>query len=428
MLNNLFSKLRKKMTVTYALVFASISFLIVVATFVLVWWSILSIDKDAFHAKIIHEGEEWITSKELPVSETELSNGEVLAYFEKMDGKTVIVDQLGQKAVGKTLADNRKAWPTIDEKTKLLQLTDGAGQKYRYLAGVAVVQDGNKNIGKLYMFKNYQIYFEVAKQSLYTLTLLMLVLFGLGGLGSYYLAGKNIKPISNMYDQQKQFTADASHEMRTPLAVIKLACESVNTDEESKLSENSKETLGMMEEEIDRLTRLTENLMTLARSDNNQLQLNFVKFDFSQMAARIVQQMQLIADKKKINITSAVKPNLLCHGEENSINRLLIILLDNAIKYSSAGTNITLSLERSGNNALLKVLDQGEGIREEEKTKVFDRFYRVDKARSRKMGGLGLGLSLAKAIVEAHSGKIWITDNPKQQGTCFNALLPLNKR
>ncbi|MCQ2373645.1 MAG: sensor histidine kinase, partial [Phascolarctobacterium sp.] len=105
------------------------------------------------------------------------------------------------------------------------------------------------------------------------------------------------------------------------------------------------------------------------------------------------------------------------------LTRLLIILLDNAIKYSEPNTEINFSLTAQKNNVLIKIADQGIGIKPEDKEQIFERFYRVDKARSRSMGGLGLGLSLAKAIVNQHNGKIWIEDN-KPQGSIFNVQLP----
>lgn len=425
MSNNIFFKLRKRMTLTYSLICALIVTIVVFAAYALTWWSILAIEKNELYDKIIHEGEEWISSKEAPVNEKELTTGSMLAYFEAPDGKTLILDQLGETVEGKTLAKNRHKWPTLERKTRLIRMHDDQGNHYRYLAGVVVVKDGDKTVGTLYMFKNFHVYYAAAKHTLGWLLGLIVVLFGAGGLGSYYLAGKSIKPISEMYDKQKQFTADASHEMRTPLSVLKLSCQGVQSDDESKLSDFSQETVQMMEDEIDRLTRLTENLMTLARTDSNNLQLHFSTFDFSQMLDKVVQQMRLVASEKGITIEEQVQKNVKIFGDANGLNRLLIILLDNAIKYSPEATTINVVMCKDKHNILLKIADQGEGISAEDKNKVFDRFYRVDKARSRSMGGLGLGLSLAKAIVTEHKGKICIEDNKTGKGSVFNISLPL---
>lgn len=425
MSNDVFSKLRQRMTLTYSLICGLIVTIVVFAAYALTWWSILAIEKNELYDKIIHEGEEWISSKEAPVNEKELTSGSMLAYFEDSDGKTVILNQLGETVEGKTLAKNRHKWPTLERKTCLIRMHDSDGNHYRYLAGVVLVKDGDKTVGTLYMFKNFHVYYAAAKHTLGWLFGLIVVLFGVGGLGSYYLAGKSIKPISEMYERQKQFTADASHEMRTPLSVLKLSCQGVQTDDESKLSEFSQETVQMMEVEIDRLTRLTENLMTLARTDSNNLQIHFAVFDFSHMLGKVVQQMRLIAAEKNITIEEQVQKNINIFGEVNGLNRLLIILLDNAIKYSPEATTINVAMSKDKNHILLKVVDQGEGISVEDRGKIFDRFYRVDKARSRSMGGLGLGLSLAKAIVTEHKGKIWIEDNEHGKGSVFNVSIPL---
>lgn len=425
MSDNIFHKLRTRMTYTYAAIFGLIISVIILCSCALIGWSILEIEKHTLYEKVIHEGEEWISSKEAPVSEKELTSGTMLAYFEAPDGKSPILNQLGNSAAGKALYSNRNSWPSLERKTRLIRIKDKAGNSYRYLASVAVIKDGNHTIGVLYIFKNFQEYYNVAITTLKKLFLLFIILFTIGIGGSYYLSGKNIRPISDMYEKQKQFTADASHEMRTPLAVLKLSCEGIATDEESRLSQFSCETIEMMATEVNRLTKLTENLMTLARSDNGHLHINFSEFDLSQIAAKIVLQMQLLAEKQNITILSQIQPYLKIYGDPNGLNRLLIILLDNAIKYSNAFTDITIIIEKQGRNVLIKVIDYGQGISDEDKVKVFDRFYRVDKARSRAMGGLGLGLSLAQAIVTEHNGKIWITDNSQGKGTCFNVSLPI---
>lgn len=422
MSNDVFSRLHRKMTLTYSLIFGIVSMLVVGTIIVLNAWSLLGIEKNELYDKIVHEGEEWVNSKEAPVNDKELNTGDMLAYFVTVDGKTVILDQLGIGNAGKSIIANRQEWPSLEEKTKLLVMQDETGNKYHYLAGVAEIKDGDKSVGVLYMFENFHVYNAAMKHTLGGVAIVMTVLFLLGGVGSYYIAGKSIKPIREMYNKQKQFTADASHEMRTPLAVMKLSVQGIQTDEDTYISKFSEDALSMMDSEITRLTHLTENLMALARSDNGTLQPLFAQIDFTKMCKTTVSQMELIALEKQINIEQDIPAGLELKGDEADLNRLLVILLDNAIKYSQENSHINLKLNKNGHKLLLQIIDQGVGISDEDKTKVFERFYRVDKARSRSQGGLGLGLSLAKAIVEEHKGRIWIADN-KPCGTIVNVEL-----
>lgn len=226
-----------------------------------------------------------------------------------------------------------------------------------------------------------------------------------------------------MYAKQQQFTADASHEMRTPLAVMKLAVQGLQEDEDSRLSDFAKESVNMLQSESERLSRLTENLMTLARSDENILPVYTAQVDITALCKKVASQMSLLAAEKKLQLKQEIQDNLVMQGDEMALSRLLIILLDNAMKYSSEQTQITLRVAKVKTHLVLEVRDEGCGISDDDKQKIFDRFFRVDKARSRSQGGLGLGLSLALAIVRQHGGSIKVLDN-KPRGTIMYVKLP----
>ena len=427
MWNKPFENLRMQMTCVYAAIFGVLILAIVAAAYTLIWWEILANEKTNLIAQIYHEGEEWIESEEPPCSQAAMSSGKMFAYFVAPDGKTVILNQLGDGDVGKALLSHQSDWPQNMEGTHLIRMRGANGERYRYLAGVAPVVDKGKQIGTLYMFKNMEFYYYAAFKTLFLLLCLAVVLYLAACYFGYWLARRNILPISQMYERQKQFTADASHEMRTPLAVMKLAVQGLREDEDSRLSKFAKESVEMLDSEADRLSRLTENLMTLARSDEDNLPAYTEQVDMTALCHKVAAQLALLAEQKQIVLKQEIQADLSVYGDELALSRLLIILIDNALKYSAAKTTVTLRGARVKEHLVIEVRDEGCGISDEDKTRVFDRFYRVDKARSRTQGGLGLGLSLSWAIVHQHGGSIEAFDN-QPQGTVMYVQLPLGAR
>ena len=428
MWNKLFEGLRRRITCISAAIYGVLILLIVFAAYSFIWWNILQHEKEELVANIYHEAEEWVESGELPCSTVSIREGSMLAYFVTPNHQEVILDQLGYGNVREGLLQHRQDWPQRLDTARMLdhRIFDKEGKPHRYLAGVAPVLRGDRVEGHLYMFKDMEFYYHAAYTTLFKLLCLATLLFACACYFGYWLAGRNIQPISEMYGRQMQFTADASHEMRTPLAVMALATQGLKEDEESRYSDFAKESIEMLQNETQRMSRLTENLMALARGDEGNAPVPMQMVNITELCARVGQQLKLLAQEKGIALRTHVDDSLELLGDETALNRLLIILLDNAIKYSPAATNIDFIVTKSKNNVLFVVQDEGCGISDEDKEKVFDRFYRVDKARSRSQGGLGLGLSLAHAIVRQHQGEIRILDN-KPCGTIMQVLLPLNK-
>ena len=426
MWNKPFEKLRRQMTCVYAAIFGVLILLIVAAAYTFIWWEILAHEKDNLIAQIYHEGEEWVETREAPCSEAAIRSGKMFAYFVDADGATVVLNQLGNGEAGQALLRHKGDWPKRLDSSRLLRMNGTSGERYRYLAAVAPVLDGDKRVGTLYMFKNMEFYYEAAYKTLFWLLCMALVLYMAACYFGYWLAGRNIRPISKMYARQKQFTADASHEMRTPLAVMKLAVQGLREDEDSRLSEFAKESVEMLDSEADRLSRLTENLMTLARSDEDNLPAYTEQVDMTALCHKVGSQLELLCEQKNMRLNKDVQEQLSLEGDELGISRLLIILLDNAIKYSPEKTTITLRAASVKEHLVIEVRDEGIGVSDEDKQRIFDRFFRVDKARSRSQGGLGLGLSLAWAIVRQHGGSIKVLDN-KPKGTIMYVQLPKHR-
>ena len=238
---------------------------------------------------------------------------------------------------------------------------------------------------------------------------------------SIFLSNWVIKPVATAWDQQRQFVADASHELKTPLSVIMANAELLehaDTADEDR-SKFSRNILSMTYQ----MRALVENLLEMARVDNGTLKMQFAALDFSELVSDAVLSFQLLYEEKGQTLQSRIPEGLTLQGSQQHLYQVMDILLDNALKYSVPGGHTNAELKRIGHSCLLTVANTGEPISREDLTNIFKRFYRVDKARSLN-GSYGLGLSIAQAIVEAHKGIIW-AESDNGYNTFF-VQLPLN--
>lgn len=421
--DKLFRRIRLKLTISYTLIFTVLFLLIVVLSNVLAWGTLLHHKKLEIVEAGRNEAREYVEYSNFPVGEAAVRSGVEMAYMKSMEG-TPMLDLLGTTPQGVTLLHKQDIWPQENDKARLVHFK-AEGRRFYFLINRTLMVEKKEPVGYLYLFRNVNNYYYAAWHIFRNLFWVVLGMIVMAAALGYDFAGRHLQPLWQAYDKQRQFTADASHEMRTPLAVMNLATQSVTTDLDSKLSSFSGEALTMMQQEIKRLTKLTEQLMGLAREDSNAL-VDFPEFmetvDLSTLARQTVEELRLVAKGKEITIESQIAPDVSVQGDAESLKRLLIILLDNAIKYSEANTKIVVTLGKDNNEVVLRVADEGPGISDQHKTKIFDRFYRVDKARSRAQGGNGLGLSLAQAIVQRHKGTIEVTDN-QPHGSVFKIIL-----
>jgi heavy metal sensor kinase len=228
--------------------------------------------------------------------------------------------------------------------------------------------------------------------------------------------------LQGAFEQLRRFTADASHELRTPLTAIRSVGEVAL--QEPKGPEEYRDVIGSMLEEVDRLTRLVESLLVLSRADANHVQLHRADTSLLSVAEEAASTLEVLAEEKRQTIDVEGDRDLVVSADRLILRHAIINLLDNAIKYSPAESSILLRVHPGqGNTAILDVIDQGTGIPAEHQPYVFDRFYRVDKARSRDWGGAGLGLSITRWAVEAHGGNVTLT-HTEGRGTTFRISLP----
>ena len=242
--------------------------------------------------------------------------------------------------------------------------------------------------------------------------------------------GRLVSTFNNMierlrasFDKIKQFTIDASHELRTPLTIMRGEVELALRN--PKENEEYRRILASNLEEILRLSAIIENLLTLSKADQGQDFVAMEPTNLKQLIEELYEDCEVLASKKHISVQVRKSEEVSIHGDKMRLRQLFLNLIDNAIKYTPESGTVSLQLERQNGFAKVQVSDTGIGIPKEEQTKIFDRFYRVDKARSREMGGSGLGLSIAKWIAELHRGHIEVESEPKQ-GTTFSVYLPID--
>jgi heavy metal sensor kinase len=225
------------------------------------------------------------------------------------------------------------------------------------------------------------------------------------------------------FSQMQRFTADASHELRTPLTAIRTVGEVAlrNAKDEAGL----RETVGSMLEEATRLTRLIDAMLMLSRADSGRIPVNRRESSLHDLVAEVAAQLNVLAEDKNQSIVIAADPAAVSANVDPVILRLALVnLVDNAIRYSPAGGRIDLQVRNGGREATIDVRDQGPGVSPIHQQRIFERFYRVDEARSRQDGGAGLGLAIARWAVEVHDGRLEIISEPGA-GSVFRIRLSL---
>lgn len=249
----------------------------------------------------------------------------------------------------------------------------------------------------------------------------LLILIG-GGFLSYYLARRTLQPIEASHQALERFTADASHELRTPLAAMRTETEVALMDPKLTLAQ-AKEKLRSNLEEVQKLTTLSDGLLRLARLERGGLSLQPVPV--SKVIEMAVQQVQPLADAKAIAFTVEVSDKLKVKIEPASVTEVLVIILDNAIKYSPEQSKVHLAARVQQQKVLIQIRDEGMGIEAADLRRIFERFYRADSARTKPAtGGYGLGLAIARDIILLQGGDIQV-QSKAGKGSTFIITLPL---
>ena len=315
-------------------------------------------------------------------------------------------------------------WDIEDGRVEVFQHSNEVGQITTVMMTSKKIIVGDL-VQTLYVGKDVTALYSGLRKATYAQVVLGLIALIIASAIGYYMAGRAFLPLKEAYDKQKQFAADASHELRTPLAVLMSSAELLLADP-SIQNPFLRQVLEDVKSEVKKMTNLVSELLMVARSDNNALKVKIQRIDLAEILGQVVRTMAPIAEKKNIRLVGENFNKLMINADEQKIKQLAIILVDNAIKYTLEGGTVLVEMDNSdGKRAVFSVMDSGIGIAAEDLDKVFERFYRVDKARSREMGGNGLGLAIASEIIKLHDGKISVASK-LGEGTKFTVELKVN--
>ena len=338
---------------------------------------------------------------------------------------------------------------------------------FRLYASPVSVGQNDYRLLIFYSLKEQQT-FEFRLKRIFFIALPLALLFA--GSGGYFLARKNLAPIvemsrqasnigatnlherlpvvnekdelgtlaatfnrllarlENSFAQQRRFMADASHELRTPLAIVRGESE-VALSKNNRSRDDYRESLAIVHDESKRLTRIVEDLFTLARADAGQFQTNFTPIYLDEILADCVRAVRVLAEKRKISIQFEAAEEMIFDGDEPLLHRMFLNLLDNAVKYNREGGTIKIAAPRLGGEYRILFSDTGIGVSTEERAQIFERFYRADKSRRRaeetETSGAGLGLAIAVWIAELHHGKIELVSSD-ERGSVFAVTFPFD--
>jgi len=268
-----------------------------------------------------------------------------------------------------------------------------------------------------------QVFEDAKRRIALHLVYVNLGILGISGLAGYFLAGRTLRPIEMMLDEQRRFVADASHELRTPLTAMKTEIE-VGLRDKNLNAELAKELLQSNLEEVDELKLLSDDLLSLSTYQKENNNREFENVTLEEVFDEAYGTVRALAQEKHIEVHREFG-DITLEANRQSLIKLFVIFLENAIKYSPEGRTVNLTAALKKNRVVITIQDQGIGIRASEIPYIFNRFYRADASRSKNQApGYGLGLSIAKSIIDIHDGKVDVASEP-DKGTTFTLALPL---
>lgn len=418
----MFNKLQRKLALTYSLAFFVTLAVILFILFLIfrsmiynsVGWEINDIAKDQQN-----EFQQMHT-----ITGTPFQSSIYLSAFLSNDGKDIVYKGSLTKFLRQTFQKKINRGLT----TGTLDFHNRNGEKIHLIYATKPIVKNNRLIGDILVVKNIARTHEQIEHWFLILFMIGILTAGLSIIIAHFLARRAVRPVKKNFDKQRAFVADASHELRTPLSVFSASLEFFEAEEKERLSESSRETLADLKEEVRDMNTLISHLLSLARADRGGLAQEKKRFLLAECIKPLLAyyRQKALDSQKTFSFVMPAGTSICLEANPVEIKQLLAIFLDNALKYTKIGDHISLNVSaiETRHQVLFTIRDTGGGIPKQEIAHIFDRFYRVEKGRARESGGSGLGLSIARSIVQAYKGQIDVTSRVGE-GTTFQITLPV---
>lgn len=420
----MFRKIRLRLTCFYAVIMAMFFILLVFGAHKSMMWSITSeqereallfAEEEAYEHSFLFQHAEIFDKQKADVGSS------VRMYFYVFNHQGELMNAIrAQQSIEAAVMERIERWDVPQGEVTIVEPGDAS---QLMMAAMPVMYEGEK-VGMVYIGRDVTAIYNGLRKSTLLLGIFSAIAFLFATLAGHLMAGKAIIPLKIAYERQRQFAADASHELRTPLSVIMSSVDVLQNDQQDA-SPFIKQVMEDMKDEIKKMARLVSDLLLVARSDSQNAALLKESFLLTDVVKQVLRKIQPLADHKQIKLYFSEKHSVELHADLQQMKQLLFILIDNAIKYTAEKGMVTVKLDQTMNDDMVKILvtDTGVGIPAAEQSLIFDRFYRADKARSRESGGSGLGLAIAKGIVDLHNGEIKV-ESRVGGGSTFIVVLP----
>ncbi|WP_313993239.1 ATP-binding protein [uncultured Selenomonas sp.] len=419
---NVFGRSRLRLMLRYALVMGGLVIVLLFAMHKTMAWAITSeqarelldtadsvAESQAYYE--LHAGTD--------LDETQLyrsTNDRLFYYVFDEQGRLINFSRASFR-IESFILDIVTVWDAPEGEVRVFTKTNERGAQTRVMMTAQTVFSPPLPVQTVYVGKDVTAMYNGMDKATWALAALGVIALIVAAAIGYVLSGGAMKPVREAYERQRQFAADASHELRTPLAVVLASADLLRSDT-SITSPFLRQVIEDVRDEVKKMTKLVGDLLTVARTDGKANQIKPMRMDLVAAAQQTVRIMRPFAEKKDIIIEEVLPKHADIYADEQKIRQLILILVDNAVKYTPEHGRISVQIAADKGGVHLSVADTGIGILPEHQERIFDRFYRVDKARSRRMGGNGLGLAIAREIVQAHDGTISLSSEIGK-GTTF---------